>query len=90
MNDNTIKFVVPDDHNEEMKQILREKGCAFFLDSPTNQQFIVLEDAKLAKLQEKIAVSFWEKPDENHTVVRLATSWATGEESLQALREALS
>ena len=22
MNDNTIKFVVPDDHNEEMKQIL--------------------------------------------------------------------
>ena len=78
------------DRAEEMKQILREKGCAFFLDSPTNQQFIVLEDAKLAKLQEKIAVSFWEKPDENHTVVRLATSWATGEESLQALREALS
>ncbi len=77
------------DRAEEMKQILQKKGCAFFLDSPTNQQFIVLEDRQLAKLQEKIAVSFWEKPDENHTVVRLATSWATGEESLRALEEAL-
>ena len=77
------------DRAEELKQILREKGCVFFLNSPTNQQFIVLEDRQLAKLQEKIAVSFWEKPDENHTVVRLATSWATGKESLRALAEAL-
>ena len=77
------------DRAEEMKDILTEKGCAFFLDSPTNQQFIVLEDGKLKKLQEKIAVSFWEKPDANHTVIRLATSWATGEESLRALETAL-
>ena len=77
------------DRAEEMKEILTKKGCAFFLDSPTNQQFIVLEDGKLKKLQEKIAVSFWEKPDANHTVIRLATSWATGEESLRALAEAL-
>ena len=77
------------DRAEEMKEILTEKGCAFFLDSPTNQQFIVLEDGKLKKLQEKIAVSFWEKPDANHTVIRLATSWATDEESLRALETAL-
>ena len=77
------------DRAEQMKEVLRKKGCAFFLDSPTNQQFIVLEDARLAELQKKIRVSFWEKPDAEHTVVRLATSWATTEEQIQRLEEAL-
>ena len=77
------------DRAEQMKEVLRKKGCAFFLDSPTNQQFIVLEDARLAELQKKIQVSFWEKPDAEHTVVRLATSWATTEEQIQRLEEAL-
>lgn len=30
-------------------------------------------------------MSFWEKPDDNHTIVRLATSWATTEEDVDAL-----
>ena len=77
------------DRAEQMKEVLRKKDCAFFLDSPTNQQFIVLEDARLAELQKKIRVSFWEKPDAEHTVVRLATSWATTEEQIQRLEEAL-
>ena len=76
------------DRAEQMKKVLKEKGCTFFLDSPTNQQFIVLEDQKLEELQKKIRVSFWEKPDETHTVVRLATSWATTEKQIQKLDEA--
>lgn len=77
------------DRAEQMKEVLKKKGCVFFLNSPTNQQFIVLEDQKLAELQKKIRVSFWEKPDAGHTVVRLATSWATTEEQIQKLEEAL-
>ena len=77
------------DRAEDMKRVLRKKGCRFFMNSPTNQQFIVLEDGQLAELQKKIAVSFWEKPDAEHTVVRLATSWATTEEQIRALGEAL-
>ena len=77
------------DMAEELKNILREAGCTFYIDSPTNQQFIVMEDKKLEKLGTQVAYSFWEKADENHTVIRLATSWSTREEDLQVLRRIL-
>ena len=71
---------------EKLKEVLHKKGCQFYLDSPTNQQFIVVENSKLQKLGEKITYSFWEPYDENHTVIRLATSWSTTEEDVEALR----
>ena len=37
-----------------------------------------------------MAYSFWEKKDENHTVIRLATGWSTSEEDLRALDAALA
>lgn len=77
------------DRAEELKAILREKGCSFHLESPTNQQFLLLEDRRLEALQREVAVSFWEKPDAAHTVVRLATSWSTTGEDLERLREVL-
>jgi len=74
---------------EKLKEVLQEKGCQFYLDSPTNQQFIVVENSKLQALGEKITYSFWEAYDENHTVIRLATSWSTTEEDVEALRHVL-
>ena len=73
------------DMAEILKQGLLEKGYRFFIDSPTNQQFIILENAKMEELKDKVAFSFWEKYDETHTVVRFATSWATKEEDVRAL-----
>ena len=75
---------------ERLKAILREKGIPFFLETPTNQQFILLENAQLEKLNEVVSSSFWERTDPQHTVIRLATSWATTEEDLKALEDALS
>ena len=77
------------DMAEELKKVLQEKGCRFFIDSPTNQQFIIIEDSKLNSLKDELKVSFWEKYDENHTVVRFATSWSTKPEDIEALRELL-
>ena len=74
---------------EELKCILEEKGYEFYLKSPTNQQFIILDNEKLEIVKEKVKFSFWEKYDESHTVVRFATSWATTKEDLKALREML-
>lgn len=73
----------------QLKTILRDKGCTFYLESPTNQQFILFEDCELEELEQHVAVSFWEKPDAGHTIVRFATSWATKQEDLEQLREAL-
>ena len=68
-----------------IKQALRERNYRFFIDSPTNQIFVVLENSRMAQLEEKVRLSFWERFDENHTVVRIATSWATREEDVDAL-----
>lgn len=72
-----------------MIKIFEEKGYVFHLKSPTNQQFIILENKKLKELEHNIAFSFWEKYDANHTVVRFATSWATKEENVLKLYELL-
>lgn len=72
-----------------LKKALKEKGYTFYIDSPTNQIFLILEDERLKQLEEEVAVSFWEKADDNHTIIRLATSWATKEEEIKALIEIL-
>jgi len=59
------------------------------MQSPTNQQFVILESAKLQKLKEKVAFSIWEPYGESHTVVRFATAWSTTDEDLAALKAIL-
>ena len=73
----------------ELKAVFKEKGYKFFSDSPTNQHFIVLENSKLKELESKVRFSLWEKYDENHTVVRFATSWATKKENIDYLKSLL-
>ena len=70
---------------EKLKNILHKKNYRFYLESPTNQQFIIIENTKMEELAKNVSFSFWEKYDENHTVIRLATSWATTEEDLNEL-----
>jgi len=74
---------------EKMKDILKKKGYSFFLETPTNQQFILLENEKMKALSEKVRFCFWEKTDAEHTAVRFATSWATTEEDLCELEKIL-
>ena len=73
----------------KMKKIFISHGFSLYIDSPTNQQFVVLEKSQMEKLQQKVAFSFWEKLDQDHTVVRFAASWSTTEEDLIALEESL-
>ena len=68
-----------------LKAGFAEKGYRFFMDSPTNQIFLVLENAQLAALEGKAKFGFWEKFDDTHTVVRIATSWATRMDEVEAL-----
>ena len=68
-----------------LKKGLAAKGYRFFMDSPTNQIFVVLENAQLAALEGKAKFGFWEKFDDTHTVVRIATSWATRMEEVEEL-----
>lgn len=73
----------------KLKDGFIKKGYDFFLDSSTNQQFVILENNKMEELSKNVSFSFWEKLDEDHTVVRFATSWATKEEDVAELMEYL-
>lgn len=73
----------------QLKAALTEKGYQFFIASPTNQQFVVVTNEKLAALKQEVDFSFWEKIDDDHTAIRLVTSWATTEEEIAALKAVL-
>ena len=70
---------------EKVRKALKEKGYEIFIETVSNQIFIVLKNEALKKLSEKVCFGFWEKKDDNHTVVRIATSWATTDEDVAAL-----
>ena len=70
----------------KIEEIFAEKGYSFFIESPTNQQFIILDNKKLEEISSKVNISIWEKYDNTHTVVRFATSWSTTEEDLEYLK----
>ncbi|MBQ2154583.1 MAG: aminotransferase class I/II-fold pyridoxal phosphate-dependent enzyme [Oscillospiraceae bacterium] len=74
---------------ERLKQILRAHGVPFYLETPTNQQFVILENGALERLREHVSVSYWSRTDEHHTIVRLATSWSTTDEDLETLDRAM-
>ena len=73
----------------QLKALLIEKGYTLFLDTPTNQIFVVLPNARMAALADRVKFCFWEKYDDDHTVVRFATSWATDFADIEQLAKIL-
>jgi threonine aldolase len=75
---------------KQIRRIFEEAGCRMYNDSPTNQQFVVLENGDMQELSKRVEFGFWEELDETHTVVRFASSWATTDEAIEELRAAVS
>ena len=72
-----------------LKKMFTDRGYPLFIDSPTNQQFFILSDEQIARLQKDVAFSLWERVDESHMAVRFCTSWSTTDEQLDALEKLL-
>lgn len=75
------------DMAEKLKEVIREKGWESYMDSPTNQQLILMTEEEMEALGKKVVFDRWGINDDGRTIVRLATSWSTGEEDLEVLRE---
>ena len=73
------------DAADRIRAALQERGYRLAWDAPTNQIFVVLEKKQAAALSERIEMSFWENTDETHTIMRIATSWATRPEDVERL-----
>ena len=56
---------------------IRECGYQLFVEAPTNQVFPILPNTVIEQLQQDYGFHVWERLDEESSVVRLVTSWAT-------------
>ena len=77
------------DEAMRIKEVLKKKGVAFLMDSPTNQQFPIFSNAQLEILTKEFLFSIWQRIDEEHTAVRICTSWATESENADKLISAI-
>ncbi len=73
----------------QMKRIFREKGYEFYVDSPTNQQFIVLPNAEVERVSAHIDFTHFGQADGHRTICRFVTSWATTQEDINELKRLL-
>lgn len=73
-------------HADELAMRLRsafiEKGYKMAIDSPTNQQFVVLPNDVLDRLLQYATFELWGPRGETETTVRFVMSWATTDEDV--------
>lgn len=71
-------------HANDMAQIIRractEAGFPFLYNSTTNQQFPILPQALVKRLEEDYAFAHTKRLDRGQMAIRICTSWATREE----------
>ena len=72
-----------------MRDIFRKKGYQFLVESPTNQQFVIIDNELTARLAQKVQFSHFGQTDHHHTICRFVTSWATTDEDIDTLEQLL-
>lgn len=68
----------------KLKQLFLDRGYPLYIDSPTNQQFVILTKEEAEEIGKHARYEYWE-PHGDDQVVRFATSWATEEAAVDAL-----
>ena len=74
---------------DQLRQTLTELGCPMLVEGVTNQLFPILPDAALAELKKEFSFVTMDKIGEASHAVRFCTSWATKQENVDKLCEAL-
>ena len=72
----------PDIHPD---RAFAEKKIPFYIHSPTNQQFVVLDARQMETLAEKYTFEFEQQLNETLACVRFCTSWSTTDEEIDSL-----
>lgn len=74
---------------QRLRQALEGKGYAAFIDSPTNQQFFVLPNDVIDRLQQACTFEYWGPRGETSSKVRFVTSWETTDADIETLKSLL-
>lgn len=73
------------DYAMELKEAFALKGIPSFIESCTNQQFVVVENRVMDRLAEKYVFEFDRRIDDTHSSIRFCTSWSSTEEEIRSL-----
>ena len=77
---------------EKLKMVLQAAGFEFYMQSPTNQQFVLLPTARAYELKQRVDFTLWGPAphDASLMICRFVTSWATSDADLEQLSRILS
>lgn len=78
------------DMAQALRKVFAKHGLSLGIDSPTNQQFVILSKEQKQRLAEEIAFEIWEPLPNDHLLCRFVTCWATTKADIVALDEALA
>lgn len=78
------------DMAQALRKVFAKHGLSLGIDSPTNQQFVILSKEQKQRLAEEIAFEIWEPLSDDRLLCRFVTCWATTEADIVALDEALA
>lgn len=66
----------------KLKKRMLAKGYNMFIDSPTNQQFFILDNKLIERLKENASFELWGPLQDKETPVRFVTDWTTTEKDI--------
>ena len=90
--EDSLYFALSRHENEQAIKLANgivEGGYELWVPHQTNQVFVIMDNAKIAELEKEFFFYTWCPYDENHSVIRLVTSWGTTDEDVDALLKAL-
>lgn len=88
-----LYFAIAHHANEmayQVRDIFVKNGYPLLFHSPSNQQFPILPDADYQAIAATAQGEFWQRVDETHSAYRFCTSWATTQEAVDRLAEAVA
>ena len=74
---------------DKLRTAIDASGYNYLIESTTNQVFPILPNDLLDKLSDSFTFIRQQKVDGHHTAVRFCTSWATTEDEINALCQAI-
>ena len=85
---NDLYFDLANYANEQamkIKHAFVDKGISFWAETATNQIFPILHNHQINQLSQSFDFHHWRKVDEEHSAIRLITSWATTNANVEAI-----
>lgn len=75
---------------QKLSDAITRSGYSLTAPTESNQIFSILPNAIIEHLKENYDFYVWEKADDQHSVIRIVTSWATDEKQVETLIDDIS